>query len=71
MEDGNPSLYKDMINFDKYRMMVNRVRELSNLAERNFSYRVNPAVENYLVKPPAETDEKKLKEESLKCEPAA
>ena len=69
MQDGNPSKYKDMINFDKLRMMANRVREITNLMDKPFKFPVDPAVENFLQKPHVERDLAKLKEESVKCEP--
>jgi hypothetical protein len=69
MQDGNPSMYKHMVNFDKLRTMANRVREITNLADKPYQYDINPVIFNFLEKPQVTRDLAKLKEESLKCEP--
>ncbi|KAI9017327.1 ras guanine nucleotide exchange factor domain-containing protein [Gaertneriomyces semiglobifer] len=74
MNDGNASRIgeeKQMINFDKLRMMGNRVKEISALAHLEYSFEPKPAIQNFLSKPPVEKNEAKLKEWSLECEKQA
>ena len=70
MNDGNPSLFREMINFDKLRMMANRVREIASLMTTTYPYEKISPIQNYLTQPPIEMNLNKLKDESLKCEPA-
>ncbi|KAJ3107489.1 hypothetical protein HDU97_004085 [Phlyctochytrium planicorne] len=68
INDGNPSQVNGMVNFDKLRMMGNRVKDIISLVGIEFKYEPNPAVQNYLAKPPIEKSMTKLKELSLECE---
>ncbi|KAJ3089202.1 hypothetical protein HK102_006959 [Quaeritorhiza haematococci] len=68
MNDGNQSTIRNMINFDKLRMMGNRVRDITALAAVEYQFQPNPAIQNYLAKPPTEKDLAKLKEMSIECE---
>ena len=70
MNDGNQSTVRNMINFDKLRMMGNRVKDITALALIEYKFDPNPAVQNYLAKPPVEKSLTKLKEMSLECEKA-
>ncbi|KAJ3120594.1 hypothetical protein HK098_004463 [Nowakowskiella sp. JEL0407] len=68
MNDGNESKINGMINFDKLRMMANRVRDISSLASIEYKFDQNPPILNYLAKPPVEKSMTKLKQLSLECE---
>eukprot|EP00158_Paraphelidium_tribonemae_P009026 Partr_v1_DN28751_c1_g1_i4_m63180 putative Son of sevenless homolog len=68
MNDGNPSKFKNMVNFDKLRMMANRVKDITDLSKTPYEFKPIPPVQNYLHKPHVEMNLAKLKEESLKCE---
>ncbi|KND00621.1 uncharacterized protein SPPG_03749 [Spizellomyces punctatus DAOM BR117] len=71
MNDGNESKIgteRQMINFDKLRMMGNRVKDISGLARVEYSFEPKPAIQNFLAKPPVEKSMTKLKEMSLECE---
>ncbi|KAI3639487.1 hypothetical protein MIR68_002502 [Amoeboaphelidium protococcarum] len=68
MQDGNEKYFKGLLNFEKLRMMANRVKEIQKLTNTPFTYEPVPAIQNYLTKPPIEMNLAKLKEESLKCE---
>ncbi|KAI8808455.1 ras guanine nucleotide exchange factor domain-containing protein [Cladochytrium replicatum] len=68
MNDGNESKVRGMINFDKLRMMANRVKDISALAAKEYKFEPNPAVLNYLAKPPIEKSMSKLKALSAECE---
>ncbi|KAI9101115.1 ras guanine nucleotide exchange factor domain-containing protein [Phlyctochytrium arcticum] len=71
MNDGNESRIgpdKQMINFDKLRMMANRVKDISALGSIEYSFEPKPAIQNFLAKPPIEKSMTKLKEWSLECE---
>jgi len=57
-----------MVNFDKLRMMSNRVHDLTNLIDKEYGFTEDPIIQNYLAKPPKKDDDKELKEMSLKCE---
>jgi len=59
-----------MINFDKLRMMSNRVHDLTNLIDKEYDFEENPVIQNYLAKPPKVDDDKELKQMSLECEKA-
>ncbi|KAI9202179.1 ras guanine nucleotide exchange factor domain-containing protein [Polychytrium aggregatum] len=66
MNDGNQSKVREMINFDKLRMMANRVKDISALVGIEYKDFVpNPMIQNYLAKPPIEKSITKLKEMSL------
>ena len=69
MNDGNQSKVNQMINFDKLRMMGNRVKDIANLVSVAYEFKENSAIQNYLRFPPVERDLAKLKELSLLCEP--
>ncbi|KAJ3162687.1 hypothetical protein HDU86_003660 [Geranomyces michiganensis] len=74
MNDGNESKIgaeRQMINFDKLRMMGNRVKDISGLASVEYSFEPLPPVQNFLSKPPVERSLAKLKEMSLECEKPA
>ncbi|KAJ3215928.1 hypothetical protein HDU67_010159 [Dinochytrium kinnereticum] len=68
INDGNPSQVKGMVNFDKLRMMGKRVKDISSLVGTAYKFEANPAIQNYLAKPPIEKSMTKLKELSLECE---
>ncbi|KAJ3112358.1 hypothetical protein HDU96_004664 [Phlyctochytrium bullatum] len=68
INDGNASQVNGMVNFDKLRMMGKRVKDISSLASTEFKFEPNPAIQNYLAKPPIEKSMTKLKELSLECE---
>lgn len=71
MNDGNESKIgaeREMINFDKLRMMGNRVKDISGLAGVEYSFESKPPIQNFLAKPPIEKSMAKLKEMSLDCE---
>jgi RasGEF domain len=68
MNDGNPSLFKNMINFDKLRMMATRVKDVTSLALTPPQFEKVPAIQNYLHKPKIEQNVQKLKEESVALE---
>jgi hypothetical protein len=69
MNDGNPSFFKNMVNFDKLRMIGNRVREVTSLGFIPFTFEKDPILQNVLHKPKIETNNAKLKELSLLREP--
>ncbi|KAJ3291910.1 hypothetical protein HK104_005714 [Borealophlyctis nickersoniae] len=71
MNDGNQSTVRGMINFDKLRMMGNRVKDISSLANIEYKFEPNPPIQNYLSKPPVERSLAALKEMSLLCEKKA
>jgi len=68
INDGNQSKIDNMVNFDKLRMMSNRVHDLTNLIDKEYGFTEDPIIQNYLAKPPKKDDDKELKEMSLKCE---
>ena len=68
MNDGNAKLVENMINFDKLRMMANRVKDIVSLVDVEYKFELNPQIQNYIAKPPIEKDLAKLKELSLQCE---
>ncbi|KAJ3408579.1 hypothetical protein HDV05_004940 [Chytridiales sp. JEL 0842] len=68
MNDGNASKVHGMVNFDKLRMMANRVKDIASLAGIEYKYEAKPAVQNYIAKPPVEKNMAKLKEMSAECE---
>ncbi|KAI8816195.1 ras guanine nucleotide exchange factor domain-containing protein [Fimicolochytrium jonesii] len=71
MNDGNESKIgteRQMINFDKLRMMGNRVKDISALARIEYNFEPKPPIQNFLSKPPVEKSMAKLKELSLECE---
>lgn len=70
INDGNQSKVENMINFDKLRMMSNRVHDLTNLIDKEYDFEENPVIQNYLAKPPKVDDDKELKQMSLECEKA-
>lgn len=70
MQDGNATkINGDLLNFDKLRMMANRVKDIASMSSVPYEFPVNAALQNYLHKPPVEMSLSKLKEESHKCEP--
>jgi len=58
----------ELINFDKFRMMSNRVKDISLLAATEYKFEVKSAIQNYISKPPIEKKLAKLKEWSQECE---
>jgi len=70
INDGNQSKVENMINFDKLRMMSNRVHDLTSLIEKKYDFEENPVIQNYVAKPPKIDDDKILKQMSLECEKA-
>lgn len=68
INDGNQSKIENMINFDKLRMMSNRVHDITHLVNKSYSFKEDPIIQNYLAKPPKVDDEKELKQMSLECE---
>ncbi|KAJ3221580.1 hypothetical protein HK099_003367 [Clydaea vesicula] len=69
MNDGNQSKVREMINFDKLRMMSNRVKDITGLVARgSYKFELKSAIQNYISKPHVEKDVKKLKEMSKLCE---
>ncbi|KAJ3019960.1 hypothetical protein HKX48_001505 [Thoreauomyces humboldtii] len=74
MNDGNESKMgeqRQMINFDKLRMMGNRVKDISGLGSVEYGFDPIPPIQNFLSKPPIEKSLAKLKEMSVECEKAA
>ncbi|KAI8620582.1 ras guanine nucleotide exchange factor domain-containing protein [Chytriomyces sp. MP71] len=71
MNDGNPKFVDGLVNFDKLRMMGNRVKDIVSLAAVDFTFSAQPAIQNFIAMPPVETSLAKLKELSLICEKAA
>ncbi|EPZ36809.1 Guanine-nucleotide dissociation stimulator CDC25 domain-containing protein [Rozella allomycis CSF55] len=69
INDGNPSKIHGMINFEKLRMMGQRVLEISSLVNHSYPFDEKPEVQNYLKKPFVEKDIQKLKDWSVLCEP--
>ncbi|ORX80630.1 ras GEF [Anaeromyces robustus] len=68
INDGNQSKVENMINFDKLRMMSNRVHDLTSLIDKSYDFKEDPIIQNYLAKPPKVDDDKELKQMSLECE---
>lgn len=70
MNDGNDSTIgkNKMINFDKLRMMGNRVMDIARLGNASYVFRLNPAIQNFISMPPIEKSMTKLKQLSLECE---
>lgn len=68
MNDGNQSKVREMINFDKLRMMGERVKDIAANASSPYAFLANPEVQNYLGRPHIEKSITKLKEYSLECE---
>ncbi|KAI9362529.1 ras guanine nucleotide exchange factor domain-containing protein [Zopfochytrium polystomum] len=68
INDGNPSNVEGMINFDKLRMMGNRVKDITSFAKVGYKFEPNPAIQNYVGKPPIEKKLAVLKEMSNECE---
>jgi hypothetical protein len=70
MNDGNQSKVRNMINFDKLRMMSNRVEDIAKLAETGYRFVSNPVISNYISMPPdGGKNLNILKAWSLECEP--
>lgn len=69
MNDGNPSKIKDLINFDKLRMMGGHVLELTQLAEVEYPYTIDPVITNYLHKPHLDMSFDALRDLSRALEP--
>jgi hypothetical protein len=57
MNDGNQSKVRNMINFDKLRMMANRVEDIAKLAETRYRFVSNPVIANYISMPPGTCDD--------------
>ncbi|KAJ3012441.1 UNVERIFIED_CONTAM: Rap guanine nucleotide exchange factor 2 [Siphonaria sp. JEL0065] len=70
MNDGNAKIVEGMINFEKLRMMGNRVKDIVSLVAVEYKGEVLPHIQNYIAKPPVEKNMAKLKEMSLECEKA-
>nr|KAJ3423055.1 hypothetical protein HK105_003686 [Polyrhizophydium stewartii] len=68
INDGNPAKVRGMINVEKLRMMSSRVLEITSLAKADYPYSPQPAVLNYLAKPPVEKNLAKLKELAAEVE---
>ncbi|KAJ3064993.1 Rap guanine nucleotide exchange factor 2 [Podochytrium sp. JEL0797] len=68
MNDGNAKIVEGMINFEKLRMMGNRVQDIISLVAVDYKYEAKPHIQNYIAKPPIEKNMPKLKEMSLECE---
>ncbi|KAJ3117360.1 hypothetical protein HK100_000840 [Physocladia obscura] len=68
MNDGNAKYVENMINFDKLRMMGNRVKDIVSLVAVEYKGEEKPPIQNYISKPPVEKNMSKLKEMSLECE---
>ena len=68
--DGNASKISNMINFEKLRMMADRVKGVNLLVGKQYKFDLNPVIMNYVTRPPVEKSMTKLKEQSLLCEPA-
>jgi len=69
MNDGNESKIDGMINFDKLRMMANRVKDISKLVDYEYeNINVDSELQNYISHPMVEGDAL-LMEKSLKLEP--
>ncbi|KAJ3347094.1 Ras protein-specific guanine nucleotide-releasing factor [Entophlyctis luteolus] len=68
MNDGNEKFIDGMINFERLRMMGCRVKEIVSLAEVNYSFSPDPAIQNFIAMPLVETSLAKLKEMSCLCE---
>ncbi|KAI9334710.1 ras guanine nucleotide exchange factor domain-containing protein [Obelidium mucronatum] len=71
MNDGNAKMVEGMINFEKLRMMGNRVKDIVSLVAVEYKGDAQPHIQNYIAKPPVEKNMAKLKEMSLECEKAA
>ncbi|KAJ3247514.1 hypothetical protein HDU78_003927 [Chytriomyces hyalinus] len=71
MNDGNAKMVEGMINFEKLRMMGNRVNDIVSLVAVEYKGVAQPHIQNYIAKPPVEKGMAKLKEWSLECEKAA
>ncbi|TPX32440.1 hypothetical protein SmJEL517_g04435 [Synchytrium microbalum] len=70
INDGNAKMVKNLVNFDKCRMLAKRVYDLADLTATPFPYEKDPPILNYLARPHIEKSIVKLKELSLECEPA-
>ncbi|KAJ3284418.1 hypothetical protein HDU79_008232 [Rhizoclosmatium sp. JEL0117] len=68
MNDGNSKMVEGMINFEKLRMMGNRVKDIVSLVAVEYKGAAMPHIQNYIAKPPVEKNMAKLKEMSLECE---
>ncbi|KAJ3209318.1 hypothetical protein HDU82_001020 [Entophlyctis luteolus] len=68
MNDGNSKMVQGMINFEKLRMMGNRVRDIVSLVAVEYKGDSKPHIQNYIAKPPVEKNMAKLKEMSVECE---
>lgn len=69
MNDGNQSMVRGMVNFDKLRMMATRVHDIAALANVEYKFDMKPTWQNYISKPPLEKSLPKLKELAAICEP--
>ncbi|KAJ3009268.1 UNVERIFIED_CONTAM: hypothetical protein HDU68_002772, partial [Siphonaria sp. JEL0065] len=54
MNDGNSKIVEGMINFEKLRMMGNRVKDIVSLVAVEYKGEVLPHIQNYIAKPPVE-----------------
>ncbi|KAI8619959.1 ras guanine nucleotide exchange factor domain-containing protein [Chytriomyces sp. MP71] len=68
MNDGNTKMVEGMINFEKLRMMGNRVNDIVSLVGVEYKGKAESPIQNYIAKPPVEKNMAKLKEMSVECE---
>ncbi|KAI9223650.1 ras guanine nucleotide exchange factor domain-containing protein [Blastocladiella britannica] len=66
--DGNKTHIRGLINVDKLRSMSMTVKRIMECGSVRYAFPGLPALQNYLKKPPAERDFKKLKEWSKELE---
>ena len=61
INDGNSTKINGLLNIDKLRSMAERVLEITALADKPYAFKFNGPIQNYISKPPLETDQTKLK----------
>jgi son of sevenless-like protein len=68
LEDGNPDMLGNLINFEKRRLICNTIIEIITYQQTAYNLRSVPKIENLLLKVPVKTDSE-LYQMSLLREP--
>lgn len=68
INDGNPKMIKNLVNFDKCRSLAERIHDLKSLTSVSYPYEPDPPILNYVSRPIIEKSITKLKELSIESE---
>lgn len=69
IEDGNPDKLRDMINFNKRRMLAERILWMKQYQQTSYTYHAVPVIHEYLKRHMVMRDEEEMWQLSCKVEP--